>query len=276
MKPCSTSLIHSFKYHQIFNCIPYLSIEQFNLCVTLGQVSYGDDRRACLFGNILTHVLVFIVVRFMFRRTTMLFSHVTYQHKHTRFDLFSSCRTQSRTSFVRMEFIRIVCVFAVFMSIVVNRLQANLGSELFQSVKRLVRSNCFCHDSECCSKWGYCGKTDDYCGEGCRSGPCKSQRQLRSDVTSFQITSTIFACVFSNLDETERARRYDGLMDAMKQMAWQPVNDIEAAIFLAHVSHETDGLRTLVEYCSKHACQYRTDFDANFIRVSLSLSRVFV
>ena len=34
-------------------------------------------------------------------------------------------------------------------------------------------------------------------------------------------------------------------------MKWKPENAIEAAIFLAHVAHETDGLRTLVEYCSK-------------------------
>ena len=25
----------------------------------------------------------------------------------------------------------------------------------------------------CLSQWGYCGTTDDYCGEGCQGGPCR-------------------------------------------------------------------------------------------------------
>ena len=32
--------------------------------------------------------------------------------------------------------------------------------------------NCGCQPGFCCSKFGYCGKTSDYCGEGCKSGPC--------------------------------------------------------------------------------------------------------
>jgi chitinase len=26
--------------------------------------------------------------------------------------------------------------------------------------------------SDCCSEWGYCGTTSDYCGQGCQNGPC--------------------------------------------------------------------------------------------------------
>jgi len=26
-----------------------------------------------------------------------------------------------------------------------------------------------CDNGNCCSKWGYCGDTEDYCGEGCQS-----------------------------------------------------------------------------------------------------------
>ncbi|KAF0891788.1 hypothetical protein E2562_010972 [Oryza meyeriana var. granulata] len=32
--------------------------------------------------------------------------------------------------------------------------------------------NCGCQPNLCCSKYGYCGTGNDYCGEGCRSGPC--------------------------------------------------------------------------------------------------------
>lgn len=32
--------------------------------------------------------------------------------------------------------------------------------------------NCNCPADMCCSQWGYCGTTADYCGDGCQSGPC--------------------------------------------------------------------------------------------------------
>ncbi|KAM0911828.1 hypothetical protein ACQ4PT_013191 [Festuca glaucescens] len=32
--------------------------------------------------------------------------------------------------------------------------------------------NCGCPSDLCCSQWGYCGTSPDYCGPGCQSGPC--------------------------------------------------------------------------------------------------------
>jgi chitinase len=32
--------------------------------------------------------------------------------------------------------------------------------------------NCGCQPNFCCSKFGFCGQTTEYCGDGCRSGPC--------------------------------------------------------------------------------------------------------
>ncbi|PUZ47789.1 hypothetical protein GQ55_7G194300 [Panicum hallii var. hallii] len=32
--------------------------------------------------------------------------------------------------------------------------------------------SCNCQPGLCCSKYGYCGTTSTYCGEGCQSGPC--------------------------------------------------------------------------------------------------------
>ena len=117
------------------------------------------------------------------------------------------------------------------------------------SRRRLIRSTCFCAESECCSKWGFCGKTDAYCGKGCQSGPCKTSPHAKQ--TAFNITPEVFACVFPTIDADLRAQRYKGLVEAMEQMKWKPVNSTEAAVFLSHVSHETDGLKTLVEYCAK-------------------------
>jgi chitinase len=121
--------------------------------------------------------------------------------------------------------------------------------------KRLTRSTCFCAETECCSKWGFCGKTDAYCGKGCQSGPCKIS-PLAKQAATFNITSEMFACIFPTIDADLRAQRFKGLIEAMEQMKWKPLNSTEAAVFLSHVSHETDGLKTLVEYCAKQGSKY--------------------
>jgi hypothetical protein len=120
---------------------------------------------------------------------------------------------------------------------------------------RHIRANCFCHENECCSKWGYCGHGVDYCGEGCQSGPCKHKRKALVTVPLL-ITPDAFACAFPKLDARLRQRRYAGLLEAMQQTQWTPSNSWEAAIFLAHVSHETDGLQTLTEYCAQTGREY--------------------
>jgi len=40
------------------------------------------------------------------------------------------------------------------------------------SVNVVNAQNCGCASGLCCSKWGYCGTTSAYCGNGCQSGPC--------------------------------------------------------------------------------------------------------
>lgn len=129
-------------------------------------------------------------------------------------------------------------------------------TNLLVIVHSAAQPKCFCQETECCSRWGYCGKTDEYCGTGCQSGPCKEKKMTKS---SFSLNYDHFICAFPNIDSQLRARRYHGLIEAMEQMQWQPKNDIELAIFFAHVSHETDGLRTLVEYCAKHASKSFVD-----------------
>ena len=122
-------------------------------------------------------------------------------------------------------------------------------SNLLVLVRSAAQPTCFCHESECCSQWGYCGKTDEYCGAGCQSGPCKGKAATTK--LSFSLSFDLFTCAFPDIDRSVRARRYHGLIEAIGQMAWHPKNEIELATFFAHVSHETDGLRTLVDYCAK-------------------------
>jgi hypothetical protein len=109
----------------------------------------------------------------------------------------------------------------------------------------------------CRSQWGYCGNSAAYCGDGCQAGPCRSAtsttkmttRPTTTGVTNTDkeiITADRFRCVFGNLNDTTRSARLDGL----QRSDWKPQNADEAAVFLAHVYHETDGLKTLTEYCA--------------------------
>ncbi len=98
-----------------------------------------------------------------------------------------------------------------------------------------------CPDPNMCrSKWGYCGTGDDYCGDGCVAGPC------HNTTNSSIITDENFACAFNTIDDETRANRLHGFRNS----GWAPSNNDEAAVFLAHVFHETDGLKTLREYCA--------------------------
>ncbi|UJR06871.1 hypothetical protein I4U23_011160 [Adineta vaga] len=60
------------------------------------------------------------------------------------------------------------------------------------------------------------------------------------------INEQTFACAFNTIDAGMRASRFNGL----RESGWTPANKDEAAVFLAHVFHETDGLKTMREYCA--------------------------
>ncbi|CAF1004586.1 unnamed protein product [Rotaria sp. Silwood1] len=105
-----------------------------------------------------------------------------------------------------------------------------------------------CQDpSLCLSKWGYCGTGSAYCDDGCQAGPCTGNGGGNGGSGSVgDIDSNTFACVFNTIDSTTRTDRFNGL----KASGWKPQNKEEAAVFLAHVFHETDGLKTMREYCA--------------------------
>jgi chitinase len=109
-----------------------------------------------------------------------------------------------------------------------------------------------CPDTKMCrSQWGYCGTGSEYCGNGCSAGPCSSNNNGGSGNGNTNsngniITDQMFSCAFNTIDAGTRANRLSGL----RQSGWNPTNKDEAAVFLAHVFHETDGLKTVREYCA--------------------------
>ncbi len=149
-----------------------------------------------------------------------------------------------------MRSIQLSLIVLIIAGVMIGKTQASLRNQLWGAFKRFIQSNCSCSPYHCCSKWGYCGSTNAYCGEGCQSGPCKTP-PTRTPSDSY-ITPEIFQCVFPQIDTNIRTRRFQGLTKAMIQMQWKPINSVEAAIFLAHIAYETDGLSTLAEDCIKH------------------------
>jgi hypothetical protein len=94
----------------------------------------------------------------------------------------------------------------------------------------------------CRSKWGHCGTGKRYCGDDCIAGPCLDESSNGSSI----ITEENFACVFNTIDAETRSNRLTDLRNS----AWKPLNKDEAAVFLAHVFHESDGLKAIREYCA--------------------------
>lgn len=57
-----------------------------------------------------------------------------------------------------------------------------------------------------------------------------------------------FSKIFNELHQSILDTRWDAFETARRDMKWQPSNKEEIVAFLAHVVHETDGLKTLEEY----------------------------
>jgi len=127
-------------------------------------------------------------------------------------------------------------------------------------------SNVQCPGELCSTK---CGQTSgcthfawtNYNGGTCwmKSGPISKSNAIHSSDPSIVcgvlndnptsgdiINEEKFRCIFNNLDDRTRRQQFDGL----KQSGWKPTNVNEAAVFLAHVYHESDGLQTMTEYCA--------------------------
>ncbi|CAF3297812.1 unnamed protein product [Rotaria socialis] len=119
----------------------------------------------------------------------------------------------------------------------------------------IVNPSSVCPESTMCmSKWDYCGTGEAFCGDGCKGGPCwggnnggggGNGNNGNTDDGSI-ITEQSFSCVFNTIDAGTRFSRLTGLRNS----GWKPSNKEEAAVFLAHVFHETDGLKTIREYCA--------------------------
>ena len=113
-------------------------------------------------------------------------------------------------------------------------------------------ANAPCPDSNnCCSKWGYCGTGDAYCGEGCVAGPCTGGGGGGGGVTppsGSGLGATLTKSLYEQLFPGHLPfYAYDKLIEAAKAFPQfgttgdEHTRKKEIAAFAAHIWQETSG-----------------------------------
>ncbi|KAL6343323.1 hypothetical protein AAG906_022398 [Vitis piasezkii] len=127
-----------------------------------------------------------------------------------------------------------------------------------------VAQNCGCASDQCCSKYGYCGTGNDYCGNTCQSGPCYSSGgNGSSGIFDGIINQAASSCAgknfytraaFLNASNSYSQFGNDGSANGTKR---------EIAAFFAHVTQETGHFCYIEEidgashdYCDSNNTQY--------------------
>lgn len=111
-----------------------------------------------------------------------------------------------------------------------------------------------CANALCCSKWGYCGSTDAYCGDGCQSQCPRSSTPVPSGPSSGSgvgsiVTSSMFDRLFSHRSDGGCPARgfytYNAFLSAASSFngfgtaSNADSNKREIAAFFANAAHET-------------------------------------
>ncbi|KAG7991645.1 hypothetical protein I3843_02G087400 [Carya illinoinensis] len=153
--------------------------------------------------------------------------------------------------------------------------------------------NCGCGPNLCCSQFGYCGTGNEYCGSGCKEGPCTSTSSFPQtyyclpffgsidvSVADF-VTDDFFKGIHNQSSTTTncpgksfytRAAFLDAV-SVFNQFATGSVRDSkrEIAAFLANVAHETGSLCYIEEingasqdYCDESNTQYPCNLDKKY------------
>lgn len=108
--------------------------------------------------------------------------------------------------------------------------------------------DCGCAADECCSKWGYCGTTDDYCGDGCQQGPCSPSPEPNNVSVSDIVTSEFFNGIINQADASCAGKSFYsraaflealGSYDRFGRIGSIDDSKREIAAFFGHVTHET-------------------------------------
>ncbi|XP_027149796.1 endochitinase EP3-like [Coffea eugenioides] len=146
---------------------------------------------------------------------------------------------------------------------------------LVGSFSQLISSqNCDCEPDLCCSQWGYCGTSDDYCGKGCQSGPCTASSDGGNNGVSVAdvVTDAFFSGISDQAGSSCAGKGFytrSAFLEAQNLYSeFGTVGSVddskrEIAAFFAHVTHETGHMCYIEEidgpskdYCDESNTQY--------------------
>ncbi|KAL8479338.1 hypothetical protein ACS0TY_026274 [Phlomoides rotata] len=126
-----------------------------------------------------------------------------------------------------------------------NIIFCTLVALLLGAEKWVSAQNCGCSPNQCCSRFGYCGTTSDFCGADCRSGPCQRNGVRVGDI----VTDAFFNGIANQAPPSGCPGRgfytRSIFMRALEQspgfgtLGSPDDSRREIAAFFAHVTHET-------------------------------------
>ncbi|KAL9233169.1 hypothetical protein vseg_008199 [Gypsophila vaccaria] len=138
--------------------------------------------------------------------------------------------------------------------------------------------NCGCDPDLCCSQYGYCGSSEAYCGQGCKSGPCDTPSGAPSGSSGVAVSDVVTQAFFDGIinqaaDSCPGKNFYtrDAFLNAISgypdfgTTGSSDDSKREIAAFFANVAHETgrfcsteekNGAATNDAYCDTTNTQY--------------------
>ncbi|XP_057781416.1 endochitinase A-like isoform X3 [Salvia miltiorrhiza] len=117
---------------------------------------------------------------------------------------------------------------------------------LLATGKYVSGQNCGCAPNLCCSQYGYCGTTNDYCGPGCRSGPCTGSSG--GNTVASIVTDNFFNGIANQAPAGCAGKGFYTRAAFLQAIQPYPTfgtaaySKQEIAAFFAHVTHETGHL----------------------------------
>ncbi|XP_010687455.2 endochitinase A [Beta vulgaris subsp. vulgaris] len=136
----------------------------------------------------------------------------------------------------------------------------------------VVAQKCGCASGLCCSRWGYCGTTAAYCGDGCQQGPCYSSTTPSGSVmVPNLVTDAFFNRIINQASSSCAGKRFytrSAFLSALRSYPQfgsgsSDVVKREVAAFFAHLTHETGHFCYIEEIAKATYCQSSRTWPCN-------------
>ncbi|KAK1410659.1 hypothetical protein QVD17_37197 [Tagetes erecta] len=154
-----------------------------------------------------------------------------------------------------------------------------VAAVLWAGILNSAAQNCGCSPDLCCSKHGFCGSDQAYCGAGCQEGPCFSTPTNNVDVGSI-VTDAFFngiidqspaSCVGRGFYTRATFLEILGNYNQFGRVGSEEDSKREIAAFFAHVTHETGHFCFIEEtngsskdYCNETNTQYPCNLNKGY------------